>query len=627
MFLLFKLFDSTSICYIYTSLPVESTIHIVKKQQHLNMLGNSNQLLCHQSLLRLFGEMNDAELETILSLTKIVTYEAGQYVFQQGEKGHSFYIVLSGRFRALQHTENGIFILGDISAGEPIGEISLFTREAHSASVVALRRSQLLQLEDDRYTELVQQFPSFAAIVTKFVIERMRRNALQQKMDAAPKNIAVVNLQPDNDVSPYTTAISEELLQMGFNISIYDHLSSNDQEYQQSFDHMEKQSGLNFLVCDIEHPEWARQCIAYCDLVIVATGFNEDHHIHDIEKELELYSGNVMNKKIYLLLLHPENAAQPSNTSRWFAGRSFDLHLHIRKNNPADTRRFCRIVTHQAIGLVLGGGGARGFAHVGAVKAMIEQGFEFDFVGGTSAGAIYGAGITHADFDFNEIHELCREAAAGKLTSNDLTLPVVSLMSGRKMKKFLHRMFQDSHLEDLWVNTYCVSANFSNASLKVHEQGIIRQQVAASMAIPGVFPPVIINQHLHIDGGVIDNLPVEAMYKKPVRHIVAVALSSDSAAVVDLHEIPSPWQLFWNKLTSRRMHQLPGLSSILVNSITINSRNRQESSKPHISVYLELDLKEFKFLDWANWEQLIKKGYEQTQKQLQETAPDEQFWK
>lgn len=586
-----------------------------------------NKLLCRQSLLLLLGEMSDEQLDNILQLTTIVSFEAGEYLFQQGEQGDSFYIVLSGRFRAMQHNEDGIFILGDISAGEPIGEFSLFTHEPHSASVVALRKSLILKLADADYLKLVQQFPSFANTITKFVIDRMRRNVHQTKMDAAPKNIAVVNLQPDNDVSAYTEAIEAELQRMGFGISIYNYASHGDKDYQLTFDEMEKQAGLNFLVCDIDNQEWARQCIAYCDLVIVATDFYADSHLYDIEKVLHLYTDNVMNKKIYLLLLHNEHAALPVHTNRWFHGRKADLHLHMRKQHAADTRRFCRIVTHQAIGLVLGGGGARGFAHVGAAKALMEQGVEFDFIGGTSAGAVYGAGLSHLDFDFEKIDAMCRLAADSKLTSNDLTLPIVSLMSGKKIRKFLDTMFGDAHLEDLWVNTYCVSANFSNASLKVHEKGLTRLQVAASMAIPGVFPPVIINKHLHIDGGVIDNLPVEAMYKKPVRHIIAVSLSSEETAMVDLHEVPSSWELFWNKLTNTTGYHLPGISSILVNSITINSRHRMESSKPNVSVFLELDLKEFKFLDWNNWQQLISKGYVQTKQKLGETKQELQFWK
>jgi len=593
----------------------------------MNQLSPPTAFDCRRSLIHLFGEMDDYQLEKILNATETITFDAGEYLFKQGETGNAFYIVLSGRFRALQNTEEGIYVLGDISTGEPIGEFSLFTKEKHSASIVALRKSSVLRLDDEEYTTLVQQFPSFANSLTKYVIERLRRNGLQKKMDAAPKNIAVVKLQPDQDVSAFTSEIEQQLQGMGFEINIYDHTSQAEESYHTTFDNMEKQTGLNFLVCDRDHEEWARQCIAYCDLVIVATAFNEEHSLYDIEKQLDLYSTHVMNKKIYLLLLHPEASPLPANTKRWFEERIIDLHLHIRKNNLPDIRRFCRIVTHQATGLVLGGGGARGFAHVGVLKALLEKGIEVDFVGGTSAGGIYGAGITHADFDMNKLMTLCQKAAQRKPTSNDFTLPFISIMSGKKMRKFLKEVFEDAHFEDLWVNTFCVSTNFSNASLKIHDHGLIRQQVEASIAIPGVFPPVIIDKHLHIDGGIIDNLPVESMHKKPVRNIIAVSLSAEAAAVTDLQEIPSSWRMFWNKMTNSDTPSLPGLSSMLINSITINSRHKQETNKAQVAIYLELDLKEFKFLDWVRWQQILQKGYDQTTLQLNEMPEDKQFWK
>lgn len=580
----------------------------------------TNEALCHDALQALFGDMNAAQLRHILYRTSILEYEAGEYVFEQGQPGNSFYIVLSGRFRALQDTDEGIYILGDISAGEPIGEVSLFTREPHSASVIALRKSSVLKLEDGEYHELVQAFPAFASALTRFVIERMRRNALHKKMDAAPKNIAVVNLQHGNDVSAYTSAIEQQLLSMGFQIRIWDASSYSEENYKATFDNMEKQAGLNFLVCDAQHPEWASQCIAYCDLVIVASGFHESSDLYPIEKQLDLYSKHFLNKKIYLLLLHEADAPVPVNTRRWFSNRHFDLHIHLRSGHAADIRRFCRIVTHQATGLVLGGGGARGFAHAGVLKALLEAGVEIDFVGGTSAGAIYGATFTHSDFDLQRIFSLCQQAAERKLTSNDFTFPFVSLMSGKKFRRFLDMMYGETYLEDLWVNTFTVSTNFSDATLKVHETGLTRQQVEASMAIPGVFPPVIINKQLHIDGGVLDNLPVEAMYKKPVRHVIAVSLSTEEHASVDLKEVPSSWQLFWSKIRRSGNAEIPGLSSILVNSITINSRHKQEAVKPHVSLYLELDLRGYKFLDWAHWKELIDKGYSQAKQQLAEAS-------
>jgi NTE family protein len=581
----------------------------------------------HQALSRLFGELDDEHISHILSVAKQKEFDPGQYVFKQGQKGNAFYIVLSGRFRALEDTENGIFILGDISTGEPIGEFSLFTKEPHSASVIALRRSTLLCIDDEQYLSIVQEFPAVANTLTKFIIDRLKRNAQQRKGDAAPKNIAVINLQPTNDVSAFTATIEQQFKKMGLGITIYDDQTHTEDNNEAIFDSMEKNAGLNFLNCGAEHLEWAKECIAYCDLIIVATNFYEDSNLYEIEKLLHLYSDNVMNKKIYLLFLHPESAIMPQHTIKWFQYRKFDLHLHIRKNNMADVRRFCRIVTHQAIGLVLGGGGARGFAHVGVVKALQEEGIEFDFIGGTSAGAIYSVVLSHSDFDLQKVMALCKIAAERKLTSNDITMPFVSIMSGKKMRSFLSDVFGDAFMEDLWVNSYCVSTNYTEAAVQVHERGLARLQVEASIAIPGVFPPVIIDKHLHVDGGVVDNLPVEAMHKKPVRHIIAVSLSSENTTLVELTKIPGSWQMFWGKIRGKNKHGFPGLSSILVNSITINSRHKLEASKSGTSVFLELDLKEYKFLEWNRWQQIVQKGYEQTKQYLSDAPADKQFWK
>ncbi len=591
------------------------------------MTKESTNLHIHQSLSRLFGDLDEEHIRHILSIAKQIEFEPGQYVFKQGEAGSTFYIVLSGRFRALQNENNSIYILGDITTGEPIGEFSLFTKEPHSASVVALRRSALLCIDAEQYLSIVQEFPLIANTLTNLIIKRLRHNAHQQKKDAAPKNIAVVNLQPTNDVTAFTNAIQQQFTNMGLGITIYDQQTHTEDNNQAIFDSMEKNEGLNFLSCDAEHLDWAKECITYCDLIIVATSFYENSSLYEIEKRLHLYTDNLMNKKIYLLFLHPENAAMPSQTDKWFIERKFELHLHIRKNNMADVRRFCRIVTHQAIGLVLGGGGARGFAHVGVVKALQEAGVEFDFVGGTSAGAIYSVVLSYCDFDLQKVMNYCKLAAERKLTSNDITMPFVSLMSGKKMRNFLTEVFGNVFMEDLWVNSYCVSTNYTEASMKVHEKGLARLQIEASIAIPGVFPPVIINKHLHVDGGVVDNLPVEAMHKKPVRHIIAVSLSAENTTLIELSKIPTSWQIFWDKLSGKRKSNLPGLSSILINSITINSRHKLEASKPGTSIFLELDLKEYKFLEWNRWQQIIQKGYDQTKKYLQEAPVEKQFWK
>jgi predicted acylesterase/phospholipase RssA len=484
-----------------------------------------------------------------------------------------------------------------------------------------------LQIDEADYDALVKEYPHFAFTLTQFVINRLKRNAMQLRMGAPPKNIAVMKLQAEQDFTPWTDDIKRELDIMGIPINAYYPDAQSPENPNAIFEEMENSVGINFLVCDNERTPWANQCLTYCDLVIVATQFGEPSALYAIEQHLNLYTSNILNKKIYLLLLHPENAPDPTNTRRWFEGRTLDLHLHLRKNTPSDIRRFCRILTHQAVGLVLGGGGAKGYAHVGAVKAMMEAGLEFDFVGGTSAGALFGVAMTFKDFDFPQIMEICMTGANKKVTSNDYNFPFLSLMTGKKMRAHFKEVFNETHLEDIWVNTFCVSTNYSTASMKVHETGLLRQQLEASIAIPGVFPPVIIDRHLHVDGGVMDNLPIEAMYQKPVRHVIAISLSAQAHHLVDIKTVPSAWELLVNKFTKKHRYRLPKMASLLINSLTLNSVQKQAITKSQVAIYLEMDLRKFGFLDWSKWEELIGKGHQQTQDYLKKLPETEQFWR
>lgn len=587
---------------------------------------NHDQAYSHL-LIKVFGQMSELEIAQILSNTKTLNYKVGAYLFKQGDTENALYIVLSGRLRVFHETANGIQVLGDVSVGEPVGELALFTKEPRIASVVAIRKSVVLKIEEADYNILAKQNPHFAHTLTQYIINRLRRNAFQQRMEAAPKNIAILKLQPELDISPWTDDVKQELVKMDIDTNVYSSTDQSSDNPDALFEDMENREGMNFLVCDEQDNDWSKLCIAYCDLILVVSDFYASAEIRSVEEQLKFYTTDILSKKIYLILLHPENAPLPVHTRRWFEGRNINLHLHIRKNNACDTRRFSRIITHRAVGLVLGGGGAKGFSHVGAAKAMLEAGIEFDFIGGTSAGALFGICMTVSDLDIEKSINLCQKGAESKPTTNDYNFPFLSLMSGRKMRKLLKDVFGETNLEDIWVTTYCVSTNYSTASLTVHESGLARQKIEASVAIPGVFPPVIIDHHLHVDGGVMDNLPIEAMYQKPVSHVIAIALNSQLPHIVEIETVPSAWEFFINKFTKKRRFKLPQMSALLINSLTLNSVQKQEATKSQVSLYMEMDLRKFGFLDWSQWRELIENGYQQTQAFLNALPTKEQFWK
>jgi NTE family protein len=587
---------------------------------------NEDQPEHYKKLIKkLLGDIDADQLNSFLTTGQKRTLEIGTFLFRQGDRDNSLFIVLSGRCRAIEDKEGVQRILGDIAEGEPVGEFALFTREPRSASVVAIRRSVVLEIDENSYEALVASYPRFANTLTGFIVNRLRRNELQQHQQAVPKNIAIINLQPENDISYWTDAIRHRFAENHTAIHVSDAQHAEDRE--KHFSDLESREGIHFMVCSEEDMEWSRQCILYSDLVILVSRFDADPGLYPIEKELNLYRNDVLNKHIYLVLLHENKSVIPSGTNHWLHNRNLDLHLHLRRDHPGDIRRFCRVLTRTAVGLVFGGGGAKGFAHVGAVKAILEAGIEIDFVGGTSAGALYGLGMSYADFDIDRILYLSKDSANARLTSGDFNLPIVSIMTGKKMSNYVHRLMGETHLEDFWVTSYCVSTNFSKASTHMHRTGVAWKQIAASIAIPGVFPPVILNRQLHLDGGVVDNLPIEPMYHYPVKHIIAIALTGLTPKKVDLDHMPAARSLFWDKLFRRKKYRLPGLASILINSLTLNSRQRQEQAKSGVSLYVEMDLKGVGMLDDRQWQRIIDMGYEQMHDQITSLPPHQHFWR
>lgn len=578
-------------------------------------------------LLRLFGNLEEELISQILENGKSLELETGTFLFHQGDKDNSLYIVISGRFRALAKQDDGsLHALGDIGEGEPIGEFALFMAEPRSASVVAIRKSIVLELKESQYLEIVSKHPAFSSKLTRFVVNRLRRNALQQHLETSAKNIAVINLQSDNDISEYTEAVKKEFESLDVSIQILDHESHANLETQTMYDTLEEHQGLNFLVCSDADLNWSKQCIIYADLVILATDFYAESNIQEIEKHLDLYSQNILNKKIYLLLLHPEEAKFPENTRRWFVDRKINLHIHYRKNHGRDIRRFARILANKAIGLVLGGGGAKGFAHLGVIKALGKEGVDIDFLGGTSAGALYGLTAAFCDFDREKIDFYSKDSAQSKLTQNDFTFPLISFMSGKKMSDYLKKMMENTHLEDFWVGSYCVSTNYSNATSRVHDRGLAWKQIEASIAIPGIYPPVVIDNQLHVDGGVVDNLPIETMYNYPVSHIIAISLTQLKSSPVEFDETPSSGSILWDKITGGKKYRLPGLASILVNSLTLNSRQKQEMSKSGVAIYVEMELKGIGMMDDSKWKEIVQKGHDQMNEALDKMPEHERFW-
>jgi NTE family protein len=315
-----------------------------------------------------------------------------------------------------------------------------------------------------------------------------------------------------------------------------------------------------------------------------------------------------------LVLLHPQGKAE--DLPEHFAIRSglFESHHHIRRGNPDDVKRLARFISGRAVGLVLAGGGARGFAHIGVIKAMMEARVPFDHLGGTSMGAIIAAGIA-LEWSLEELTDRVRSAFVASNPLSDFTLPLIAVFRGKKVSDLLRQHFGEIRIEEMPKPFFCVSSDLTTGRIHVHRSGPLWRALRASIALPGILPPVTHHGHLLVDGGVMNNLPVDVMAQRPHGPIIA----SDVTGEVDLRVADSRygerpiWQLIW-----QRMRGTPSILSILMRSGTVGSEAQRRVVREQADYLFEPPLPDVGLRDWKKFDRAIAEGYEHALARMQE---------
>jgi NTE family protein len=287
---------------------------------------------------------------------------------------------------------------------------------------------------------------------------------------------------------------------------------------------------------------------------------------------------------------------------------------HVDAGQAADFTRLARALTGASVGLVLGGGGARGFAHLGVLRALAEAGVSIDWVGGTSIGAIIAALVARG-FAPDEALACCKEHFAAL---RDPTLPVVALLAGRRIRAKLERVFGAVAIEDLALPYLCVSTNLSRAGQTVHERGALVHAIRASIALPGVLPPVSVGEDLHVDGGLVNNLPIDVMVAKPE---IGAVIAVDVSAEVEMRAPPggeidaSGWRMLWERMhPGAARSELPSIMSLLTRSALVASVYwaRERHTAEAASLYLRVPMADMRLLAFDRIDEIAARGYAAT---------------
>jgi NTE family protein len=325
-----------------------------------------------------------------------------------------------------------------------------------------------------------------------------------------------------------------------------------------------------------------------------------------------------------IVLLHPSGST-PSGTARWLTPGRFVRHHHLRDGDQTHIQRLARRLAGRSIGLVLGGGGARGFAHIGVMRALREAGVPIDRVGGTSMGSIMSAQVA-LDWDTETMHARTREEFWNDPLAWDNTLPLVSKITCNKVVSLFQRLFGDTCGEDAWLPWFCIDVSLTNASTRVSRLGPLWQRVRASSALPGLGPPVIESGEFIIDGAVINNLPADVLVDEGIGPVIAVNVSPREdlgTSWPDNYRL-SGWRLLWERLRgSPAARVYPSALWVLQRTVLLGSVSSAERMEALTSLYLRPPVDRFEMFKWRAIDEVVEVGYRETKDVVREWAARE----
>uniref|UniRef100_A0A8C3V515 lysophospholipase n=1 Tax=Catharus ustulatus TaxID=91951 RepID=A0A8C3V515_CATUS len=530
--------------------------------------------------------------------------EAGRAVYRQGDKSDCTYIVLNGRLRSVLRKDDGKkHLTGEYGRGDLIGVVEALTHQPRATTVHAVRDSELAKLPEGALISIKRKFPQVVTRLIHLLGEKIL-GSLQQgghplglhssssKWDAGnpASNLSTVAIMPVSEEVPLTaftlelkhalSAVGPALLLTSDNIKQRLGSAALDSIHEYRLTSwLGQQEDIHRIVlyqADSTLTPWTQRCIRQADCILIVGLGDQEPTVGELERMLE---NTAVRAQKQLILLHKEDGPLPSRTVEWLNMRSWcSAHLHIhcprrvfsKRSLPklvemyervfqkapdrhSDFSRLARVLTGNAIALVLGGGGARGCSQVGIIRALIEAGIPVDMIGGTSIGAFMSA-LYAEERSYNQMRIKARQWAMVMnsvfKTILDLTYPITSMFSGAAFNNSINNIFKDKQIEDLWIPYFTITTDITASAMRVHRDGSLWRYVRASMSLSGYMPPLCDPKdgHLLMDGGYINNLPADVARSMGAKVVIAIDVGSrDETDLTNYGDCLSGWWLLWKR--------------------------------------------------------------------------------
>jgi NTE family protein len=621
--------------------------------------------------LPLFKGLDYEFLREIAQDSTWLSLPGGATLFAAGDPADALYVVLSGClgvFSPAERRDRGF--VGRVAAGDTVGEMGLISGRPRNAHVVALRDTELARLPADSFNRLFRQHPEAILRIARLTVDRLESAQSRTRTHSrAARTFTLLPQSVEVDVGGFAAELVKALSAFGRTELVWNVRAGTHTSHW--FHRIESANEYVVYVADANPGRWSSLCVRQADtLLLLARAESEVGAWATLVRAPAMSVGPAASVGSAASVgpaasvapasssrsanpTPPANSPEPADSTpsmnsagpappampmapqltelvlihdgelvrgaaaRWLANVPPGTpHHHV--TSKADVPRIARMLTGRGVGLVLSGGGARGFAHIGIVKALREANIPIDLVGGTSMGAILGAGVSLC-WSIDELTDRFRRSFVDAKPLRDYTLPFVSLVSGRKVTRLLKDAFGDVTIEDLPLDFFCVSSNLTTGHSEVHRRGELWRWLRASVAIPGVLPPVVYKGELLVDGGTMNNLPVDAMRDLGRGPVIGCDVGADRASTTDTDDVdvPLPWQLMrWMREKKHR----PNIFQILWRAGMVNSNAMTAAHREKTDLLLQPPLAQIDMLNWNGFDRAIAAGYEYAVRRL-ETLP------
>lgn len=543
---------------------------------------------------------------------------SGHVLFRQGDVGGDAFVVLRGRLRVEREGPDGPILVRELARGDLVGEFALLTGERRSATVTAIRDSELGRIRRARFDALLLGQPALAVGISRHLASLLAASPPPPGTGMRrPSVIVLRGAVPNADLMRAVTGLADALRAHG-DVAVIDHAramaalggpsSEGQADAEQALalarwlHEVEGRHTAVLCLASSAHPSWDAACLRQADLILEIL---PAARLSETPDRVTTAFGGCRQE---LLVLHGEAPSPVRGTARWMARRPYDRRHHIREGRAADWDRVARHLQGIGVGVAFGGGGARGLAHLGVLRAMQTLGIPIDEVGGTSIGSLIAAQWA-AGMTLDEMAERQRDGWLRIAPHRAYTVPTIGLVRATALDEMLRANFGDLDYEDCWIDAFACSANLTAARTHLHRQGPVRHGCMASMAIPGIGPAFAHpDGSLHVDGAVVNNLPADGLRSGVV---IAADVSAHAMRSSGYPATPTGWQVLRDRLQPRRAAPyFPSLVDTILGSVLLGGAQQAKRAHSVADVVLAPPVGAIGLFDFARLPEAEALGFE-----------------